>query len=138
MSHAATLRRLIDMNALRWMLAAGLAANALWMLAAPQAWYHAVPGVDATGPLNLHFVRDIGCAYGIAALGMAWRAVDPLRGAGAALIGATFLLLHAGVHVSETLAGLCGWGTLLRDVPGVVLPALVALALAWPARRAPA
>jgi hypothetical protein len=122
-------------NALRWMLAAGLAANGLWMLFGPHGWYHAVPGVSATGPLNLHFVRDIGCAYLIAAAGLAWRAVEPVRGSGAALLGAAFLLLHAGVHIAETLLGICGWGALLRDVPGVVLPAIAALALAWPLRQ---
>ena len=137
MSHATALRRLVSMtiNALRWMLAAGLAANGLWMLFAPQPWYHAVPGVADTGPLNLHFVRDIGCAYLVAAAGLAWRAVEPTRGAGAALLGAAFLAMHAGVHIAETLLGICGWGALLRDVPGVVLPAFGALALAWPLKR---
>src|SRR5687767_3242353 len=133
MSPEAGLRRLLVMNTMnvfRWMLAAGLAANGLWMLFAPHPWYHAVPGVSATGPLNLHFVRDIGCAYLVAAAGLAWRAVEPVRGSGAALLGATFLLLHAGVHIAETLLGICGWGALLRDVPGVVLPAIAALALA--------
>jgi len=125
------------MNTFRWILAAALAANAGWMLVVPQGWYHAVPGVDLTGPLNLHFVRDIGCAYLVAAIGLAWRVLEPVRGASAALVGATFLLLPAGVHVGETLAGICGWGTLLRDVPGVVLPAVAALVLAWPARRRP-
>lgn len=115
---------------LRWLLAAGLAANGAAMLADPAAWYHAVPGVIYTGPLNFHFVRDIGCAYLVAAGGLAWRAWRPATGAPAAFAGAAFLLLHAGVHVGETLAGLCGWSTLLGDVPGVVLPALAALALA--------
>jgi hypothetical protein len=43
------------------LIAAFLAANALTMLAAPAAWYYSVDGVAATGPLNIHFVRDIGC-----------------------------------------------------------------------------
>ena len=120
------------MNALRWLLAAFLAANGLFMLAAPQAWYHAVPGVAATGPLNLHFVRDIGCAYLVAAAGMAWRAGSAASGWPAALAGALFLLLHAGVHIGETLLGVCGVDVLLRDTPAVVLPAVLALLLAAP------
>src|SRR5262249_52922948 len=40
-----------------------LAANGTFMLVAPSAWYGLVPGVAATGPLNAHFVRDIGAAY---------------------------------------------------------------------------
>ncbi|MED5621057.1 hypothetical protein [Ideonella sp. BN130291] len=123
----------LALTLLRAALAAGLAANGLAMLLAPAAWYHAVPGVPFTGPLNTHFVRDIGCAYLVAAAGLAWRAWRA-DGAAAALAGAAFLLLHAGVHLGETLAGLCGWATFWRDVPGVVLPALLAGALAWPAR----
>ncbi|HSW20107.1 MAG TPA: hypothetical protein VLJ86_23000 [Ramlibacter sp.] len=140
MSHSGRLRRLVretqfpmtTMNSLRWLLAAFLAANGLYMLAAPHAWYHAVPGVAATGPLNFHFVRDIGCAYLVAAVGMAWRAALPASGWAAALIGALFLLLHAGVHIAETLLGICGSDALLRDAPGVVLTAALALALALP------
>jgi hypothetical protein len=123
------------LNLLRGALAAALASNGLAMLLAPEAWYRAVPGVVFTGPLNRHFVRDIGCAYLVGALGLAWRAWRGNAVAPAALAGATFLLLHAAVHVGETLAGLCGWSTLWRDVPGVVLPALAAFALGWPSRE---
>jgi hypothetical protein len=143
MSHPRGLFRHEDMktttllDGLRWLLAAGLAANGTAMLFSPAAWYHAVPGVAYTGPLNLHFVRDIGCAYLMAAAGLTWRALRPTTGAPAAWLGAGFLLLHAGVHVGETLAGFCGWSTLLRDVPGVVLPALAALVLAPALRRTP-
>jgi hypothetical protein len=94
---------------LRALLAAGLAANGLAMLLVPDAWYHAVPGVVFTGPLNTHFVRDIGCAY---------------------------LVADAAVHLGETLAGLCGWSRWAADVPGVLVPALLAAWLSLPDRRA--
>lgn len=119
---------------LRLALSLGLFANACAMLFAPRLWYGQVPGVAGTGPLNPHFVRDIGCAFLVAALGLAWRAWRPHTGWPAALAGAGFLLLHALVHVAETLAGICGWTALLRDVPLVILPALLALALALPPR----
>jgi hypothetical protein len=122
---------------LRLAVAAGLAANGLAMLLAPVAWYHAVPGVAFTGPLNTHFVRDIGCAYLVAGGALAWRAVRGDAGVPAALAGAAFLLLHAAVHLGETLAGLCGWARWTADVPGVLLPALLAAALALPSRREP-
>ncbi len=128
---------LLLLDLLRAVLATALAANGAAMLLAPAAWYQAVPGVVFTGPLNHHFVRDIGCAYLVSAAGLACRIRRPRQGAGAALAGAAFLLLHAGVHLGETLAGLCGWRSLLQDVPGVVSPALAALALAWPPRRTP-
>ena len=34
-------------------------------------------GCDETGPLNLHFIRDIGCAYLVAAAGLLWMASRP-------------------------------------------------------------
>ena len=45
------------------LLATLTAANAVWMLADPQHWYHDLPAaVPDTGPYNEHFVRDVGCA----------------------------------------------------------------------------
>ncbi|NRF69592.1 hypothetical protein HLB44_21550 [Aquincola sp. S2] len=117
-------------QALRVLLAGGLLANGAAMLAAPATWYRSVPGVEFTGPFNPHFVRDIGAAYATAALGLAWRAWRGPIAAPAAQLGALFLLLHAAIHVGETLAGICGWRTLLADVPGVIVPAALALGLA--------
>src|SRR5438876_37422 len=37
-----------------------LFGNGLFMLLAPSAWYHFVPGVIHTGSFNQHFIRDIG------------------------------------------------------------------------------
>jgi hypothetical protein len=56
-------------------LGLALAANGLLMLLDPAGWYALAPGVPETGPLNLHFVRDIGCAYiltGLALAGLAF------------------------------------------------------------------
>lgn len=122
----------ITAQALRLLLAAGLAANGTAMLVQPVAWYHAVPGVIDTGPLNLHFVRDIGAAYLASAAGLLWRALRGPAAAPAAQCGALFLGLHAAIHIGETLAGLCGWRQLLADTPGVLLPALLAAVLAGP------
>ena len=45
----------------------GSLANGLWMLFAPAHWYQNLPaGVPDTGPLNVHFVRDIGAAFATA------------------------------------------------------------------------
>jgi hypothetical protein len=38
-------------------------ANGIYMLASPESWYFAVPGVTTTGPFNQHFVRDIGLIF---------------------------------------------------------------------------
>lgn len=124
-------------QALRWLLACGLAANALFMLGAPRTWYDTIPGVVFTGAFNEHFVRDIGCAYLVSAIGLAWRAINPLAWP-AALSSALFLLMHGGVHVLDLAQGRCSTSGFLRDAPAVILPGLIALWLAWPARAAAA
>ncbi len=141
MSQRSALDRLVGMH--RWislLLALGLAVNGAIMLTAPHAWYAAVPGVSETGAYNPHFVRDIGCAFLVAALGTAWGAVDRRQGRPAALMGATFLGLHALVHVWDLLAAREDLAHLVVDVPGIFFPAVLAfgLALRDPARAAPA
>ncbi|MGC4060861.1 MAG: hypothetical protein QM749_08415 [Aquabacterium sp.] len=116
----------------RWSLALILAGNALFMLGAPRLWFDTIPGVPFTGPFNHHFVQDIGCAYLVCALGLAWRAWVPTAWP-AAVLSALFLLMHGGVHVLDLAQGRCSSGVFLRDVPAVILPALMALWLAPPA-----
>lgn len=80
------------------MLGLGLAANGLVMLGAPAHWYATVPGVVDTGSFNAHFIRDIGAAYFVAGVALAWSALAPEKRA-AAQAGAAFLAMHALVHV---------------------------------------
>jgi len=117
---------------LRWIsgaLGALLAANALVQLAAPFWWYGAVPGVPATGAYNPHFVRDIGAAYLTVALGLGWFAWRPRQGWPALAAGAAFLAMHAGIHVFDASCSASPGRDLVRDFPGVFLPALIAAAL---------
>jgi hypothetical protein len=120
-------------------LGALLAANALAMLFASLRWYYAVPGVTATGPFNPHFVRDIGATYLVVAGGLVWFAWRLAEGWAALVAGAAFLVLHALVHVHDAvLSPVCGHD-LLRDLPGVFVPALIAAWIAMistPERRA--
>ncbi len=84
-------------------LAAVLAFNGLHMLLAPVHWYPSIASVPHTGPFNAHFIRDIGCAYVAAAIGLgigAWRARWLVP---AALPALAFLGLHALVHAWESL-----------------------------------
>lgn len=115
----------------------GLAANGIFMLADPQAWYFAIPGVTTTGPFNQHFLRDIGLIFvflGSAfALGAARGDVRPLLWGA----GAVWLSGHALFHFWEVAAGICGPDALLRDFPAVTTPALLAIALTiWSVRHA--
>ena len=119
------------------LLAALLGLNALAMLAASAWWYGAVPGVVTTGPFNAHFVRDIGAAYLTVSLGLAWFARRPASGWPALVCAAAFLDLHAAIHVHDAvLSPVCG-RDLLRDLPGVFAPAVIASLLALAGRPRP-
>jgi hypothetical protein len=121
-----TMRRLLAL-----ILGAALAANGLFMLANPTDWYGLVPGVPTTGPLNGHFVRDIGCAYLVAGAGLAAFGVDA-RARAAALAAAAFLALHALVHLWDWASGREALALLVDDLPAVFAPPAIALWLAWP------
>ncbi len=115
----------------RLLLGLLLVTNGSAMLIDPHTWYGSMPGVPDTGPLNLHFVRDIGCAYLVSGASLLWLArkahVWP-----AAIAGSAFLVLHAGVHLGEAAAGTMDPHHLLVDLPGVFLMPILALWLAWP------
>lgn len=107
-------------------------ATGLWMLASPDGWYAAVPGVTMTGPNNHHFVSDIGLAYIASSAGMVFAFRAGATAAAFVLGGTTWPLLHAGLHV---------WGWLALGFPsaanvaisegvGVVLLGLLGFVLA--------
>jgi hypothetical protein len=116
------------------LLALAMGGNGFAMLAAGPWWYGAVPGVTETGPFNPHFVKDIGAAYVVVGLAFAWLALrrSP-RAEGAALAAALFLVLHGLVHLAEAVTNPAGFADIVRDFPGVLLPAILAAWLAWPA-----
>ena len=115
-------------------LAAILGANALFQLGAPLAWYDVVPGVPSTGAFNPHFVRDIGAAYLVTALGLAWFAWRPVQGRPALVAGATFLVLHTGIHLFDASCSASPVADLIRDLPGIYAPAMLAAWIAYSAR----
>jgi len=107
-----------------------LAANGIWMLYRPLGWYAHVPGVNATGAANVHFIRDIGCAYLAAALGLLWYSRAGYRAWPAVLAGGIFLTLHAFVHAWDMLAGRELMQNFRSDALAICLPALITLWLA--------
>ena len=119
------------------LLALLIAANAVWMLAEPQHWYHDLPAaVPDTGPYNEHFVRDIGCAFATIAIALGWAAVRPYWRAPLLTVAAIFLSAHAGLHVFDTARGFLDGDHWLLDLPGVYLPAILTVPLAFLALRA--
>jgi hypothetical protein len=114
------------------LFAVGNLANGIWMLATPAQWYEQLPaGVPDFGPLNEHFVRDIGCAFSLLGIGLAVAAVRPRWRVGACAAAAAFFGLHALVHVLDTARGLVGPEHWLIDLPGVYIPAVLIAGVTW-------
>lgn len=111
----------------------GLLLNSVFMLLAPQIWFALTPGVEATGPFNQHFVRDVGSVYFMIGASLLWMMRD-VRAWPAALAGAVFLALHALVHVRDAIE----FGIVLEvfafDLVAVFLPVALVLWLALGAR----
>jgi len=107
--------------------------NGLWMITAPAAWYAAVPGVVATGPMNHHFVVDIGLAFVASGAGMMAGLLTGARAATLALAGATWPCLHGLFHIWEWISdGLPGdTRELVSTGIGVIVISLLGFALAW-------
>lgn len=116
------------MRILTLILAALMAANGVYMFVDPPGWYAAVPGVPDTGPLNLHFVRDIGIAYFTASAALGWSAFG--GGWRAAALGALFLGGHALLHAGETAMG-HHHNVILNELAAVHLPAVLAVVIAY-------
>ena len=113
-------------------------ANGAWMLAVPVHWYEHLPAaVPDFGPLNEHFVRDIGAAFTVIGLGLAVAAVLPRWRVAACAAAAAFYGLHALVHVVDTLRGLVGPEHWLIDLPGVYVPAVLIGVVTWMLARQP-
>ena len=118
-----------------WTIALGLfalsnLANGVWMLVDPVHWYHNLPaGVPDFGPLNEHFVRDIGCIFLILGAALAAGAYMPAWRLAACGLNAAFYLLHALVHVIDTMRGLVGPEHWLIDMSGIYVPAVIMTAI---------
>lgn len=107
-------------------------ANGIYMLAAPESWYFAVPGVTTTGPFNQHFVRDIGIVFLFLGGSFLLGAARPELRIAFWAAPSIWLSAHALFHFWEVAAGICGPSAIARDFPAVTLPAIIGLAItAW-------
>ncbi len=122
------MRRAIEVG-LAGLLAVVMTANGLVMLFAGAWWYGVVPGVPSTGPFNAHFVKDIGAIYLVVGVSLAAFAFRPGRAFAALVAAAAFLTLHAAIHIGDALASPTCGRDLVRDLPGIFLPALIGLGL---------
>lgn len=123
----------------KWMIlliAAGWAANGALMIADPASWYARVPGVEATGPLNTHFARDIGFAFVLSAAALLLALARPAQRATWLAVGVAWPALHAAFHVVEWgVHGLPAGTALAVELGGVVLPVALGVTLALRAAR---
>jgi hypothetical protein len=121
------------------LLAGGFSlAFGLFMLSDPFGWYELIDTVKFTGPPNQHFIRDIGLAYVIAGLMLAFAGRNPNVRWLAAFSGSLWLALHGALHIWEVVTGVCAPNVFWRDAPGVLGPPLlvwVALAILFARQR---
>ncbi len=116
----------------------GNLANGLWMLADPLHWYTTLPAaVPDFGPLNEHFVRDIGSTFAMLGLGLLWAAFRPGVRVPVLAMATLFSALHAVVHVYDTARGLVGAEHWSIDFPAVYLPTIILVVLTVMLSRRP-
>ena len=107
------------------LIGVGSVLNALWMLIAPEGWYQDLPAeVPDFGPFNVHFVRDIGCAYLTVGLALVWAAWSPRDRFALVTLAAVFFVAHSLLHVYDTARGHVEALHWLLDFPAVHLPAI--------------
>lgn len=122
------------------LFAVGNLVNAAWMLADPVHWYLNLPAnIPGSGPLNEHFVRDIGCIFGLIGVALAIAVFRPAARFGALLIASGFYAAHAAVHVFDSARGLFDadqWKLDLLPIYGATL-LLLAVTLLYARSRDP-
>ncbi len=109
--------------------ALGNLANGAWMLADPVGWFHTIPGVIDSGPLNEHFVRDLGATFSLVGVGFLWAAFRPAERVAVLTVVSVFYVGHALVHVWDTLRGLLPPSHWTGDIVPIYAPALLLLAV---------
>lgn len=106
-------------------LGAAAILNGLFMLASPQGWYFAVPGVTTTGAFNQHFIRDIGLIFLLIGSAFLVGAAKPDLRLFFWAAPTIWLSGHALFHFWEVAVGICTVSVLPRDFPAVTLPAIL-------------
>lgn len=110
--------------------------NGAVMMLAPEPYF--LRAAAETGPLNLHFVRDVGAAYATSGIAAFWAARQPAWRAPLAATAALFQALHASIHVFEVATAAQPMSRLLREAPAIYLPTLILAAIVlYSLRRGP-
>ena len=116
---------------LRWtgffvFLAIGNFINGIWMLIDPNHWYWNLPGrVPDFGPMNEHFVRDIGCVFILLSIVFVRGACDRSWRRNALFISQLWFIPHAIIHLFDTFRGLVSIEHLYMDIPLCYVPPIL-------------
>jgi hypothetical protein len=106
-----------------WGLVVYYLITGLYISVFPLVFYETGPGVSDTGPYNMHFLRDVGFAFTVSALGIAYglrRKLKPLL-----VFGTAWLAMHGLFHLILWFMHPSFEGA-VNDLVLVVLPAAVA------------
>lgn len=104
--------------------------NGLWMLISASNWFQNMPVAAAdTGPLNKHFIHDLGLVFLLTGVGAFWCAYK-LKDCFSVHLGVTiFIVGHAFIHVFEILSGALPSSHWLIDFPLVTFPAMILVSI---------
>jgi hypothetical protein len=108
-------------------------AVGVWMLAAPANWYDVFPaGIPDTGPMNAHFIRDLGGWYMAGGVLLLFALTSPRRYGGVALIVTLVSYgAHAATHISDLITNRLPASHWLIDTLLVFMPVIAWVVLLW-------
>jgi len=111
-----------------WALVAYYLATGVYIAVLPLDFYQNGPGVSATGPYNMHFLRDVGFAFLVSSAAIAY---GLYRNQKAVMVfGALWLLIHGLFHLTLwVLHGMQLDGAAITDMILVTIPAIAVFLL---------
>lgn len=104
--------------------------NGAWMLAAPAHWYVNLPAnVPGSGPLNEHFVRDIGCIFFLLGAALVMAIFRRTMRLPAMIAASAYAVAHALIHILDSVRGLFPPGQWRFDAGPVYFATAVLVAM---------
>jgi len=111
-----------------WAFVAFYLLTGVYIAVLPHEFYLNAPGAQATGPYNMHFIRDVGFAFlsSSAAIGYGiYSGVKPVM-----VFGSLWLLIHGIFHLTLwTIRGMQFDSAAMIDMMVVSIPAVATFAL---------
>jgi len=96
------------------------------MLIDPAGWYSSTPGVPEEGPMNIHFIRDIGSAFIMVAAAYGF-SLQKNTNWHLPAVAAVLPALHGGIHLVGIISGHSHGAAVMVEVFAVIFPGGVAV-----------